>query len=96
MEVLVSEPAKEYVIARGGAVYVRARTLRCCSGSLTLLDISTKHPKDVTGFVAAASDDIEVKFSGGFSGQPHQLAIELRGVLRQHLVAYWDGCAYKI
>jgi hypothetical protein len=96
VEVLVSGPAKEYVIARGGAVYVRAHSHRCCSGTLTLLDIWTKPPKDVTGFVAAASDDIEVKFSAGFSGQPHQLVIELRGMWRQHLVAYWDGCAYKI
>lgn len=96
MEVLVSDPAKEYVNAHGGTVFVRAHPHRCCSGSLTLLDIWTKPPKDVTGFVAAASDDIEVKFSGGFSGQPHQLVIELRGVLRQHLVAYWDGCVFKI
>lgn len=96
MEVIVSDSAKEYVNAHGGAVFVRAHTHHCCSGSLTMLDIWTKPPKDVDNFVAAPSDDIDVKFASGFSGQPDQLQIELRGVFRQRLVAFWDGCCFKI
>lgn len=96
MEVIVSDPAKEYVNAHGGAVYVRAHTHHCCSGSLTMLDIWTKPPKGIHKFVSAPSEGIDVKFAGGFSGQPDQLLIELRGVFRQRLVAFWDGCYFKI
>ncbi len=97
MEVLVSPTAKEFVDAHGGAVYVHAHSYRCCSSSsLTLLDIETVPPKDLAGFNSADSNDIDVKYYDGFSGRPNQLIIELRGVFRRHLVAYWDGCAFKI
>ncbi len=96
VEVLVSEPAKEFVATRGGKVYVRAHRHQCCSGALTMLDIATKTPKDRDNYVDTHSDGVEVQYYGGLSGQPHQLVIELRGILRPHLVAYWDGCAYKM
>ena len=96
VEVLVSEPAKEFVATRGGKVYVRAHRHQCCSGALTMLDIATKAPKDRGNYVDAHADGVDVRYDGGFSGQPHQLVIELRGILRPHLVAYWDGCAYKM
>lgn len=95
MQVVVSEPARDYVNARGGVAYVRAHLHHCCSGSLTLLDVWTKPPEDVGGFVSTDCDGIQVEFYGGFSGQPHELVIELRGLLRQRLVAYWDGCVFK-
>lgn len=96
MEVIVSDPATECVNAHDGAVYVRAHTHRCCSGSLTMLDVWTKPPKGIHKFVSAPSEGIDVKFAAGFSGQPDQLLIELRGVFRQRLVAFWDGCCFKI
>jgi hypothetical protein len=96
VEVLVSEPAKVFVATRGGKVYVRAHRHQCCSGALTMLDIATKAPKDRGNYVDAHADGVDVRYDGGFSGQPHQLVIELRGILRPHLVAYWDGCAYKM
>jgi hypothetical protein len=96
MEVVVSESASDYVTAHGGVAYVRARSHHCCSGSLTLLDVSTKPPKDIQGFDATECDGLEVQFYGGYSGRPQELLIELRGRVRQHLVAFWDGCAFKI
>jgi hypothetical protein len=96
MDVIVSEEAKQYVSERGGVVYVRAHPHTCCSGTLTLLDVWTKKPTKVVDFVPTTVDGIEVQFSGGFSGQPHELSIEMRGLVRQKLVAYWDGCAFKV
>jgi hypothetical protein len=95
VEVRISEPAKEYVRAGGGTVYVRAHPHRCCAGTITLLDVTTRRPKDVGAFVAVASDDIHVRFSGGSSGCPDQLVIKLAGVFKRHPVAFWDGCAIK-
>jgi hypothetical protein len=96
VEILVSETAKDYVRAHGGTVYVRAHPHRCCTGSLTLLDTGTTVPTDSAAFETVGTDGVEVKFWGGPSGRPHQLVIELRGVLRRRPVAFWDGCAYKV
>ncbi len=38
---------------------------------------------------------VTVKFLGNTEAEPHELAIELRGVVRRHLGSCWDGCAYK-
>ena len=95
MEVLVSEAAKEYVVAHGGVVFVRGHHNQLCSGSLTLLDVDTSPPKDLADFVTMGADDIEVKFLGA-GGGPNELEIVLRGLFRPHLTAYWDGCVFKV
>ena len=95
VDVVVSDPAKQYVLAHGGTVYVQADPHTCCSGTLTLLKVRTATPKDAHQYVSAESSDIDVRFAGGRSGAPHELVIELRGMLRPHLVAFWDGCAFK-
>jgi hypothetical protein len=95
VEVLVSETAKEYIRAHGGAVFVRAHAHHCCSGSLTLLDTKTDPPRDLAHFESVDAGDVDAWFHGGTSGRPDQLVIELRGVFKRHPVAYWDGCALK-
>jgi hypothetical protein len=95
MDVVVSDTAKDFVRARGGTVYVKAHPHTCCSGTMTLLDVKTTAPKDAASYVTTVASDINVMFRGGPGNQPHELMIELRGVLRQHLVAFWDGCAFK-
>jgi len=95
VEVLVSEVAKKYIRAHGGTVFVRAHPHHCCNGSLTLLDIKTDPPRDLANFESVDADEVEVWFCGGSGGRPDQLVLELRGVLKRHPVAYWDGCALK-
>ncbi|MGP0030946.1 MAG: hypothetical protein ACLPVF_10635 [Acidimicrobiales bacterium] len=96
MEVLASESAKRYVKAHGGTAYVRARRHHCCTGPLTLLDITTKPPRDLTAFESIDANEFDVRFCGGQCGRPNQLVIELRGLFRRHPVAFWDGCAFKL
>lgn len=96
MDVVVSEGAREFVRRRGGAVYVSAHSHRCCTGPLTLLDAST----DAAGGSDLADEvvtvgGIDVSWLGG-KDRPAHLSIELRGRLRPHLVASWDGCAYRM
>jgi hypothetical protein len=95
MDVVISEAAEEYILDHGGMIFVRSHPHRCCSGELTLLDCSTTLPVDAADFQAFDTDAVRVRFSGGDSGLPHHLVIELRGLLRRHPVAYWDGCAFK-
>lgn len=91
----VTEAAKEYVAARGGVVFVRVHHNWCCSGSLTLFDVAASPPKDQFDYVAGEADDIEVRFLGGAGGGPNELQIELCGLFRPRLAAYWDGCVSK-
>lgn len=95
MDTVVSDEAKEHVKTHGGVVFVRAHSHRCCHGVTTFLDTTTKPPRDSYDFTSVSSDEIDVRFHGSSAGQPHELVIELRGVLRRHPVSYWDGCIYK-
>lgn len=97
MEVQISDPARRYVVSRGGKVYVRTHSYRCCSaGSLTLLDAETTPPPDELNFDHVDCGDVNVAYFGGKNGRPEQLLIEMRGRFRPRLVAYWDGCAFKV
>jgi hypothetical protein len=96
VDVVISEDAREYVRAHGGTVFVRAHHHRCCSGPLTLLDLTTEPPTDASGFDSVENEPIEFRFCGHASDGPEQLVIELRGLLRRRPVASWDGCAYRL
>jgi hypothetical protein len=96
MDVELSDTARDFVRARGGKVFVRAHSHRCCSGAMTLLDVWTEAPKGFSTFSSVHSGDAEVEFSGGPASQPHLLSIDVRGRRRPRLVAYWDGCLFKI
>jgi hypothetical protein len=96
VEVVVSSAAEEYILDHGGTIFVRSHLHRCCTGKLTLLDSTTVCPADSAAFASFDTDAIGVRFLGGDGGLPHHLGIDLRGLLRRHLVAYWDGCAFKL
>jgi hypothetical protein len=97
VDVVVTEAARAYMRDHGGAVYVDSHSHRCCTGTLTLLDTTTKRPLDSFEFgLVDAGDGVEVHFRDGPEGRPAQLGIELRGRFWPRLVASWDGCAYKM
>jgi hypothetical protein len=95
VDVLISEEARGYITRHGGTVFVRSHSHRCCTGSLTLLDIRTTPPRDASEFEPFDTGGVGVWFYAGSGGRPTQLTIELRGVLARRPVAYWDGCAFK-
>ena len=96
MDVVISKPAEEFIRDHGGTVFVRAHPHRCCTGSLTLLDTATAPPADSADFESFDTGDIGVRFHPGASGLPSHLTIELSGMLKRRLVAFWDGCAFKL
>lgn len=96
VEVVISDEASEFVKARGGALFVRARTQKCCRGAHVLLDATTTAPRDVSNFVAYPADGIELYYRGHPRGVPNQQVIELRGPRRRHVAAYKDGCVFPL
>jgi hypothetical protein len=95
VEVLISEGARDYIERHGGTVFVRSHPHRCCTGSLTLLDVRMTPPSDAADFEPFDAEGVGVRFWGGAEGRPNRLTIELRGVLARRPVAFWDGCAFK-
>ena len=47
-------------------------------------------------FAGVPAGDLMVHYLGDPESGPHVLTIDLRGRRRRRLVAYWDGCAYKL
>jgi hypothetical protein len=84
------------VAARGGTLYLRVRHNRCCSGGLTFLDAGTDAHVDATRYETVAGADLEVRLFHLGSVLPTTVSVELRGRIRPHLVAYWDGCAFRL
>jgi hypothetical protein len=94
-DIEVSDQAREYVAARGGTLYLRVRHNRCCSGGLTFLDATTsEHRGD--GYEVQPHEGLDVRLFHLGSVLPTKVSVEMRGKLRPHLVAYWDGCAYRL
>jgi hypothetical protein len=95
VEVLISEEARDYIADHGGTVFVRSHPHRCCSGSLTLLDVRMTPPRDVADFEPFDTGGVGVRFRAGSGSRPDQLTIALRGWPSRRPVAFWDGCALK-
>jgi hypothetical protein len=95
VDVVVSPEARRFAVGRGGIVYVRSHSHRCCAGPLTLLDTTTEAPTATGAFVDLPAGDLTVRYCGDPAAGPHVLTIALRGAFRRRLVSYWDGCAFK-
>ena len=95
-EIELSDQAREFVAARGGTVYLRVRHNRCCSGGLTFLDAATSADRDADRYETLGDAEPDVRLFHLGSVLPAKVSVEVRGKLRPHLVAYWDGCAYRL
>jgi hypothetical protein len=101
MDVVVSPEARALAARRGGVVFVRSHSHRCCSGPLTLLDTSTEEPADAGDYVTVSEDGpgadrVTVRYRGRTQDGPHVLTVAVQGRLRRRLVSYWDGCAFRL
>jgi hypothetical protein len=95
-DIEVSEQAREFVAQRGGTLFLRVRHNRCCSGGLTFLDASTSAHRDGDHYEIISRTSPEVRLFRAGSVLPEKVSVEMRGKLRPHLVAYWDGCAFRL
>jgi hypothetical protein len=91
-----SEEVRLFVLARGGTLYLHVRKTRCCSGALTFLDADVEPRRDRDRYLSCASERLEVRLLDAGVGLPRQISVEVRGRRRPHLVAYWNGCAYRM
>ncbi len=95
MDIKISERAREFVLGHGGTVYVKTTHSRCCSGTLTMFDVSTDVPLDVERYARWDADGVEVRYLTAMTTLPDELSIDVKGRRRVRLEAYWDGCLYR-
>jgi hypothetical protein len=95
-DVELSDQAREYVAARGGTLFLRVRHNRCCSGGLTFLDAATSAHRESDRYETLRGEDPEIRLFHLGSILPTKVSVEVRGRIRPRLVAYWDGCAYRL
>ena len=78
---------------QGGKLYVWAKKTRCCGGSVTLLETSSEAGE--RPFRGVAADGIELYLDERLS-EPDELELDVAGLRRKHVHAYWNGCAYVV
>jgi len=94
MRIEVSREAADFVLARGGRLWVwSARPAMCCSGTPAFMHAATEPPQDVEGFGDSVPvSGLQIRFRAPAGRAPDVLEIGLHGKLRPRVEAYWDGC----
>jgi hypothetical protein len=93
MHVRASPEAVQLVQDRGGKLYVWAKKTRCCGGSVIFLETSSEAGE--RPFRRVPADGIELYFDERMR-EPNELELDVGGLRRKHVHAYWDGCAYVV
>ena len=93
MRLKASPEAERLIEERGGALYVWAKRSRCCGGGLTLLETASVAPD--RPFRRVSGDRVDVFLDERLT-PPTELEVEVRGIRRKRLCAYWNGCAYVV
>ena len=94
MEVVAGSGVGQFVAERGGRLFVWTDSHRCCSGNITYLQTSTD-ARDAGPFTPFESSGFVVWFESGVR-PPDELHLEVKGLRRKHVEAYWNGCAFKM
>ena len=93
MKVLASPEARAYIRERGGLLFVWVVRGGALRGALRLLRVSTEPPPDALDWQRVETKGFLVFLPPGLP-TPHELHVEVRGVLRRRVAAFWNGCAF--
>jgi hypothetical protein len=63
---------------------------------MTFLDADIKPRASRESYLPCESGSVEIQLLDAGVGFPRQITVKVRGRLRPRLVAYWDGCAYRL
>ena len=91
MRVVASEPARGLIAERGGSLYVRLKSGRCCGG-LTRLVTSTEPAAGVEFRRVDEERGFDLFVPAQLGRLPDELHVEVDR--RSRLEAFWDGCAW--
>jgi hypothetical protein len=92
MRVEVSPQAADWVMLRGGRLWVWTERTSCCAATPPLMRAAASQPARKAGFRRIQADGLELWFSPPLGQLPDVLEIDLRGKRKPRVEAYWDGC----
>jgi hypothetical protein len=96
VRVLASPEAVSFIREQGGTLFVWADVAECCTGPLTFLEASTDSPGADHPFRRLHGEDFDLFVDIGGRTPPEELHLDLKGWLRKHIRASWNGCAYAL
>jgi hypothetical protein len=96
MKLVASPEAREFVLERGGRLWVWASSTACCGGT-RFIEAFTSAPADTDRFHSLPAGDIALFVkAAGSHGLPDELHVDLGGIRRRRVRAFWNGCAYLV
>ena len=94
MRITAGDAVGDFVREHGGRLFVWTSAHRCCSGTLTLLEVGLEPPPGAARrFQAIDAGGYEVWLDMGGQRLPEELVLELRG-RRKRVAAFWDDQAW--
>lgn len=93
MRVLSPPRVADLVRERGGKLYVWTDFRRCCSGGITYLNTGSEPPGGRI-FRPVDAEGFELFFDPGRLDPPAELHLDVKGLRRKRVEAYWDGCVF--
>ena len=91
IEVSVSPKAAALVADQGGRLFVWSRTSRCCRGAVCTLETSTE-PDERRSFRRVEAEGLELYVD--LRSLPATLEVDVGGLTRRSVRAYWNGLAW--
>ena len=96
MKIVVSTPSVIAAIQEhGGRIYVWTDPRHCCGGGVTYLLTAAERPRGHE-FRRLDAEGFELFFDPGGRHQPDELHLDLKGIRRKRVEAYWNGCAFAV
>ena len=96
MEVILARPEVAAAIrGAGGKLFVRTDPHRCCGGGLTYLMTSAEAERGHE-YQRFEADGFELYLDAGNRQLPDELVLDLKGLKRKRVEAFWNGCAFAI
>ena len=95
MKVLAPAAVADLVRERGGRLYVWTDLRRCCSGGITYLRTGSG-PETGRTFRPVETEGFELFFDPGRLDPPTELHLDVKGLRRKRVEAYWDGCVFAM
>jgi hypothetical protein len=92
MQIVATDEARKLIEERGGRLFVRVKTARCC-GRLQTLEAKSQVENASEYRSAAVEDGLEILVPRNLARLPEELQLEARR-FPHRIEAYWDGCAW--
>ena len=93
--VLSSPRVADLVRERGERLFVWTSTHQCYNNNITSL-ANAKKPEPGRTFRRVDADGFELYLDPGRMDPPDELHLELKGLRRKRIEAYWNGCAFVV